>query len=282
MKKICIIKLGAIGDVLRTTPILRVFTLENNYITWITTQESSVILKGNKLINRLIIINTGLKINESFDELYNFDEDKLACWFAEKIKAKTKKGYGLKYNSYYPFDKDSMYAYKLSKDDKLKFRLNKKTYQQIIFEMAGLKWNGEDYILNYYPKNSIKHNIGVNYIVGTKYTTKLWPYWKEFAKMTNASVQKEFPDIKKYIEWINSCNTVVTLDSLGMHIALALKKRVIALFGPTSYKEIEMYGRGIKLYVNLNCSPCYKNKCNKNTECMRKISIEKVFSKIQK
>lgn len=276
MKKICIIKLGSIGDVLRTTSILRVISTNNN-VTWITDLKSLPILKGNPLIQKLLIISKSMKIDDKYDELYNFDEDELACRLAGRIKANIKKGYYWKNSSHYPFDKDGFYAFQLTKDDNLKFKLNTKTYQQILFEIAGLVWNKEEYVLNYYPANQLQHRIGVNYMVGNKYPTKLWLHWKEFSKITNASVQKIFPDIKKYIEWINSCETIVTSDSLGMHIAIALKKKVIVFFGPTSYKEIEMYGRGIKLYGNIKCSPCYKKICNKNRKCMELITVDKVL-----
>ena len=53
--------------------------------------------------------------------------------------------------------------------------------------------------------------------------------------------------VENYINWINSCGTIVTNDSLGLHIALALKKKVIILFGDTNADEVYMYDRGIKI-----------------------------------
>ena len=282
-KRICVIKLDGMGDVLRTTPIL--WRFKNDDVTWITKNESMPLLNNNILIKTVIPVSEtpGIK-NSVFDELYNFDEDKEACLAAINIKAEKKKGYGLKNCSYAPFDSDCEYAYELSRNDELKFRLNKKTYQQVIFEISGFKWMGEDYILGYKPKSKIQYQVGINYLVGEKFPNKAWPFWRELSGMLDSvSVQKRFSTLEEYIEWINSCRVLVTSDSLGMHIALALKKQVIILMGSTSQAEIETYNRGIILASHLPCSPCYKkDKCSSDPFCMNLISPERVHAEIMK
>jgi len=282
-KKVCVIKLDGMGDVLRTTPILWCF--QNDDVTWITEKASLPLLQNNPFIKAIIPIS---EISDGqdlvFDELYNFDEDKRACLLATQIRAEKKKGYGFKDGGYFPFDSDSRYAYELSKNDELKFKLNKKTYQQIIFEMAGFEWKGEDYILGYKSKNKIQYEVGINYLAGEKFPNKAWPHWKKLMdKLDSVSLQKQFKTIEEYIDWINSCRIIITGDSLGMHIALALKKKVIILMGPTSWNEIETYGRGVILTSQAPCSPCYKkNKCDIRPSCMELITPERVYSEIMK
>src|SRR5690606_2345653 len=43
------------------------------------------------------------------------------------------------------------------------------------------------------------------------------------------------------------CAAVVTGDTLALHLALALRRRVVAIFGSTCAREIELYGRGEKV-----------------------------------
>jgi len=74
---------------------------------------------------------------------------------------------------------------------------------------------------------------------------------------------------------------VVTSDTLGMHLAVALKKPVIALFGPTCPQEIDLYGRGTKLFQGAACSPCYKQTCP-DAVCMSEITPDRVFAEIDK
>jgi len=282
-KKVCIIKLDGIGDVLRTTPILWNFSQDE--VSWITEKASLPLLQNNPFIKTVIPV-ASISDGHSlvFDELYNFDEDDKACLLANTIKAARKKGYGFKNGSYFPFDSDSEYAYELSKNDELKFKSNKKTYQQIIFEMAGFKWKGEDYILGCKLNNKIQYEVGINYLVGGKFPNKSWPRWKELMdRLDSASLQQQLETLEEYIDWINSCRIIVTGDSLGMHIALALKKKVIILMGSTSWNEIETYNRGVIVRSQLPCSPCYKkSKCKITPSCMDLITPEIVYSEIIK
>jgi heptosyltransferase-2 len=75
---------------------------------------------------------------------------------------------------------------------------------------------------------------------------------------------------------------VITGDSFGMHLAIALKKYVIAWFGLSCWTEIELYNRGIKLYQdNLECSPCWKKVCPNNLECISGIDLKKIIAEVK-
>jgi heptosyltransferase-2 len=45
----------------------------------------------------------------------------------------------------------------------------------------------------------------------------------------------------EYMDWINSCRLIISHDSLGLHLAFALDKEVIGLFGPTDPTEVFFY-----------------------------------------
>ena len=66
---------------------------------------------------------------------------------------------------------------------------------------------------------------------------------------------------------VDRCDVVVTGDSLGMHMAIALEKHVVAWFGPTSPQEIDLYDRGIKLLADVGCAPCWKPECDQQLPC---------------
>lgn len=72
---------------------------------------------------------------------------------------------------------------------------------------------------------------------------------------------------------------IITGDSFGMHLAVALKKYVIAWFGLSCWEEIDLYDRGIKLYPEgLFCAPCWKKECPYDLECIQMIDLEKIFN----
>jgi heptosyltransferase-2 len=70
---------------------------------------------------------------------------------------------------------------------------------------------------------------------------------------------------------------------LGLHLGIALKKKVLGLFGPTPYKEVPFYNRGEAIFTesNLDCMPCFQGKCENEKNCMEEISVEKVYDKIK-
>jgi len=82
--------------------------------------------------------------------------------------------------------------------------------------------------------------------------------------------------LKEFAALINNCALVISADTLAMHIVIALKKPVIAIFGPTCPQEIDLYSRGCKIITEAKCAPCYKNKCDKKLTCMDEIPLEKI------
>jgi len=88
--------------------------------------------------------------------------------------------------------------------------------------------------------------------------------------------------LREFFSLINLCNILITSDTLALHIALALKKKVIALFGPTSPNEIEMYGLGKKIVSPKKCVVCYNRYCNEKPDCMQLISPKMIYYKIIK
>lgn len=81
---------------------------------------------------------------------------------------------------------------------------------------------------------------------------------------------------------VDACDVVISGDSLGMHMAIARKKYVIAWFGPTCAHEIELYDRGEALVVDMECSPCWKRDCQKQSMCYDQISLQKIELALQR
>lgn len=328
-KRILIIKLGAIGDVLRTTPLLTQIRKKwpDSFITWLTFPEALDVLEYNPLIDRLFAYNLSsiLRLEvESFDLVLSLDKMAETTALVTKIKAGEKKGFYMgDKGELLPLNKESEYAYRLSLDDKLKFKENKKTYQEIISEIAGLPYGREEYILNLSQEenaytNSLRKRyrlnkkkvIGLNTGCGRVFTTKKWTT-DGFVKLGNLLNELSLPTLilggpeevernkiiarrlngkaistgcnntlRQFMSIIDLCDVIVTGDTIALHLAIALKKKVVALFGSTSGTEIDLYGRGEKLIGNVTCSPCYKNSCDKDSICMSFITPDMVLSSI--
>lgn len=159
-KKILIINLEAIGDVLRTTAILK--PLKEKYkgcsITWLTTEKASYILNNNSYVDRVLSIDYEASLQlmiEEFDIVLNYDKAHEACALATIVKAKEKKGFVLGNDGMIkPIDDAAKYFLDIGISDKLK-RLSQKTQQEIVFDITGIPYNHEHTILNL-PKEAVK------------------------------------------------------------------------------------------------------------------------------
>ncbi|MBI3252166.1 MAG: glycosyltransferase family 9 protein [Candidatus Omnitrophica bacterium] len=157
---VLIIKLGALGDVLRTTPLLSALKKKDPAarVTWLVDEAHRGALEGNPLIDELISFSpaaVGLLKKRSFDWAVNLDKEKEALDAVSAAAAKKKMGFGRLVNGELgPLDPLSEYAYRLGIDDELKFKKNKKTYQEISFEQMGWKFEGEDYVFTLGDENT--------------------------------------------------------------------------------------------------------------------------------
>jgi len=329
--RILIIKIGALGDVLRTTPLL--YPLKKKYphsqITWITDAGALPLLRQNPLVDRAIPFNVEADAQlraESFDLLINLDKAPWAAALAVTLKAKKRLGFGLRpCGAICPVNRAAAYAFRLGVDDDLKFRKNTKSYQQIIFEACGFTYRGEEYILSadqaapafLREKNlaGLKRPvIGLNTGSGSIFAGKGWTRdgWLslvrgiqdelkasclllggERERELNAFLMKEScspllidtgcgNSLADFISIVDLCDLVVCGDTLGMHIAIGLKKKVVALFGSTCPQEIDLYGRGVKITVpRLSCAPCYRNSCDIGEKCLKGITVDAVMGAVR-
>lgn len=149
--RILVVKLDAIGDVARTTPLLR--PLREKYapchVTWLVAAEAYGLLEGNPLIEVLLPYDAAslerLHV-ERFDLALSLDKTPRAAAVGTGVRALDRRGFGLsEFGTIFPFDAQAEYAYQLGIDDDLKFRQNQRTYQDVIFEVCGLAFQGEEY-----------------------------------------------------------------------------------------------------------------------------------------
>lgn len=74
---------------------------------------------------------------------------------------------------------------------------------------------------------------------------------------------------------------VVSTDTGPMHIAAAVETPLVAIFGSTAPWRTGPWGeKHMILRADIDCSPCLKKNCMKESECMRGISVEMVLSAV--
>jgi heptosyltransferase-2 len=263
--EILIIKLGAIGDVIRTTPILRVIKGD---ITWVTNRESIPLLK-NPYIKKVIDFS-GFKhiLKKRFDWAINLEEDWKARALTELVNATRKTNW----------IKDWC---RLSIDDNAK-KINNKSYQHFLFKTIGFNFSGEEYVIGERPKEINENIIGIEMRSGDIWKMKQWNQYPRLIKLLKqkglkVKIFRHRDNILDFVSDVNSCSVIVSGDTLAMHLGLGLKKKVVAIFGPTSSSEIFSYGRMKKIVSPILCQCCYKRECDKKPNCMDLISAKEIF-----
>ena len=90
--------------------------------------------------------------------------------------------------------------------------------------------------------------------------------------------------LPQMIEVLRTCSAVVTNDTGPMHVAAALRKPVIGIFGPTNPARTGPYGQ-VKQALqrkDLPCVPCMKSVCTYRDPmaCLRGISVGQVAEEV--
>jgi len=148
-----IIKLGALGDVLRTTTILPALRRKYPFgrITWVTREESRELLQHNPYIDDILIVSQveGLVqlLAQEFELAINLDIDPYSSALLRLCSARQKLGYILDpQGGIRPASPEAEEWFLMSIDDEVK-KANTKTYQEHIFHICRLPYELERPIL---------------------------------------------------------------------------------------------------------------------------------------
>jgi heptosyltransferase-2 len=324
-ERVLIIKLDAMGDVLRTTALLPPLARAHRgaAIEWVTRPESVPLLEHNPFLTDVVPYGPDALVRlqaTTYDRVINLDAGKVSAGLAALARAPHKDGFVLHERGHVTAANAAAQAWlEMGVDDGLK-RANRRTYQAVMLEILGLPPEGHRYVLEltaaerawareYFARRGLEAGrpvVGLNLGAGGRWELKRWRLegfvelaerlYRRGAQVVllggkaeaerNAQLLEASAvpvadagtdhNLRRFAALTERCDVLVSGDTLGMHVALALGRRVVVLFGPTSAPEIELYGLGAKVVPDMACLGCYKSTCDFAPNCMDLISVDMV------
>jgi lipopolysaccharide heptosyltransferase II len=286
--RVLIIKLGATGDVVRTTPLI---TRLNGQITWLTEGKNTVLLEGLKDNLRCFSWEERAKVsNNHYDLVINL-EDTLdvaqflkTVWCGEIFGAYVDSDGSLRYteNSQRWFDLSLISAHGKLRADKLKFQ-NRQTYQELIFEGLGFRFAGETYLLPDPIETELAGDVAIAADAGLIWPMKKWAYYGELKEALEdrglaVNILRERQSLLEHLADVRNHRCLVGGDSLPMHFALGMRTPCVTLFTCTSPWEIYDYGNQRKIVSPLLEKFFYKRGYDERATTA--ISVEEVFKAV--
>ena len=285
---ILIVKLGATGDVVRTTPLLRRLS---GSVTWITAAKNSMFLGG--LADNLRHFSWEARaraLDIAYDLAINLEDTLEAALFLKTVRpAEIFGAYAdwskrLRYtdNSKCWFDLSLISSHGKLRADKLKFQ-NRQTYQELIFTGLGLRFADEPYLLPDPIETGLSGDVAIAADAGPVWPMKKWAYYEELKQQLESeglsvNVVPERPSLFEHLADVRNHRCLVGGDSLPMHFALGTGTPCVSLFTCTSPWEIYDYGVQKKIVSPLLEEFFYKRGYDERATTA--ISVDEVFDAV--
>jgi heptosyltransferase-2 len=284
-----IIKLGATGDVVRTTPLLEKLS---GKITWITAVKNVPLLKSVENLNCLSWEQRNSVANVRHDLIINLEDTTESGEFVQTLKynrlfgAFVNAGRVLAYtdDSRGWFDLSLISRFGKSAADQLKLK-NRRTYQDLIFEGLGFGFTGEKYLLPEPSEMNLSGDVAISPKAGAVWPMKNWAYYAELKceLEANGLVVNMLPERATLLEHLGDVKNhrlLVSGDSLPMHFALGTGTRCVTIFNCTSPWEIFDYG--VQQQITSPFLAEFFFKRGVDERATGAISVEEVFDAVMK
>jgi ADP-heptose:LPS heptosyltransferase len=156
-------------------------------------------------------------------------------------------------------------------------------------------YNVQNYKIFFSRKKKIKckHDLFICWNTDEEWKIKRYPFEnileikKNLEKKYNIKikVQKQDESLSKYIENIKYSKIVLSVMTLGVHIAMIFDKELVVLIGPNNYDDLNLYKKAKVILPENKCEfrPCNLPTGVNNCGCMPQInqeSIIKIISEI--
>jgi ADP-heptose:LPS heptosyltransferase len=285
---VLIAKLGATGDVVRTTPLLRQL---NGQITWLTAPKNMALLENLKDNLRCFSWEDRQLIPDiKYDLTINLEDTLEVGSYLKTLQTRQLFGAyvdsqnNLRYTDNFRgwFDLSLISTYGREQADKLKLK-NRRTYQELIFDGLGFRFTSETYSLPEAIETGLSGDVAIAADAGPIWPMKKWAYYAELKQQLESqgltvNVLPKRSSLLEHLSDIRNHRCLVGGDSLPMHFALGTGTQCVTLFTCTSPWEIHDYGIQRKIVSPLLEEFFYKRGYDKRATTA--ITVKEVFDAV--
>jgi ADP-heptose:LPS heptosyltransferase len=287
---VLIAKLGATGDVVRTSTLLHRL---KGHVTWITAAKNTVLLEGmGEDLRCFSWENREQARDRKYDLVINLEDTVDVGQFADSLGSAKRFGAYLNGSGEMRYTDDAKAWFDLSlisvhgrtEADRLKLK-NRRTYQDLIFSGLGLRFDNDAYVLPTPVETGLRGDVAISPEGGPVWPMKNWVYYDELKQRLEARglTVNKLPQRNSLLEHlcdVRNHRVLVSGDSLPMHLGLGTGVRCVTLFTCTSPWEIHDYGLQTKIVSPLLEEFFYKRGYDRRATTA--ISVDEVFDATMK
>jgi heptosyltransferase II len=282
---VLIVKLGATGDVVRTTTLLNKF---RDHVSWLTEAKNIPLLQNlRENLRCLAWEERDLTRDRTYDLVINLEDTMEVGLFLQAVHYEQLFGAFIDSENQLKYTEDSrgwfdlslISAYGREAADGLKLQ-NRSTYQELIFSGLGFEFHGERYHLPQSIETGLSGDIAISPQAGPVWPMKNWALYDQLKKELEAegyavNVLPKRASLLEHLNDVRNHRCLVGGDSLPMHFALGTRTQCVTLFSCTSPWEIYDYGVQTKIVSPL--LPEFFYKRGFELRATTAISLEEVF-----
>jgi len=268
-----IVKLGATGDVVRTTTLLHHL---QGPVTWVTARPNETLLTGleGAFRNlRVVLWDDRLAVSgETFELTINLEDDPQTAGILDTVRSRRHFGAYLSEQGTMAYTADASEWFEMSlisvhgraKADALKLQ-NRRSYQDIIFSALGWNFASQKYLLPPTPVSPLQGDVAIAPEAGPVWPMKKWAHYDRLKadlerRGLKVNVLPKRPTLLDHLADVRGHRCLVSGDSLPMHLALGSDIPCVGIFNCTSPWEIHDYGILTKLVSPLLDEFFYKRE----------------------
>lgn len=151
--RVLVVRVHQLGNIVKSTPVVAALhkRYERPWVTWLTGAAAAPLVRSHPLVDEVLTYSweTAVLLGQrSFDLVLSLEADPAEAALAQSVPAEERLGYGVHESGALMAMNEASEVYvALSVSDRRRFRENRKSLAELLFDLVGVPYEGEEYVL---------------------------------------------------------------------------------------------------------------------------------------